>query len=209
MSRLGQDHCGEMVFTAAAVAEVVGGVGVPAGPGDAQPGAGEDADGVWVAAAAGACVAVASLEQPAHQQSIWPLDRYRQLARERDFLSRSSASQTPRSLCANPNRLTTAPPLVDDAELMRSARPVDPDEHLLTSLIDDTCLGAEGPSRFLTRWPSMRLTPNVGRGPSARSGRRDSCWLSGSKARWPSPSGRQEHHCTLTSGSDGMVQERG
>src|SRR5207244_12108548 len=33
---------------------VVGLAGVPAGPDDAQPGAGEDADGVWVAAAAGA-----------------------------------------------------------------------------------------------------------------------------------------------------------
>lgn len=35
--------------------------------------------------------------------------------------------------------------LVDDAKLVRFARPVDPNEHLLTSLIGDTYLGAEGP----------------------------------------------------------------
>jgi hypothetical protein len=98
--------------------------------------------------------------------------------------------------------------LVDDAGLVRPARPIDPDEeHPLTSLIDDTCLGAAGPSRVLIRWPSTRLTPNAGRGPSARSGRRDSSWLSESKRSWPSPSGRQEHRRTLTSSSDGMVEE--
>jgi nitrile hydratase len=85
---------------------------------------------------------------------------------------------------------------------MRPARPIDPDKHPSTSLIDDTCLGAEAPSRVLIRWPSTRLTPNAGRGPSARSGRRDSSWLSESKRRRPSPSGRQEHHRTLQSGSD-------
>ena len=58
MSRLSQGHWFEVAFAAASACGVVGGLVVPAGPDDAQPGAGEDADGVWVAAAAGAGVAV-------------------------------------------------------------------------------------------------------------------------------------------------------
>src|SRR5919201_5912931 len=58
MSRLSQGRGLEVAVVSAAAGGVVGGVGVPAGPDDAQPGAGEDADGVCVAAAAGACVAV-------------------------------------------------------------------------------------------------------------------------------------------------------
>src|SRR5215210_8116517 len=58
MSRLSQGQGVDVVLLAAPACWVVGGVGVPAGPDDAQPGAGEDADGVWVAAAAGSCLAV-------------------------------------------------------------------------------------------------------------------------------------------------------
>src|SRR5437588_13037384 len=58
MSRLSQGQTFEVAFAAASACGVVGRVGVPAGPDDAEPGAGEDADGVWVAAAAGAGFAV-------------------------------------------------------------------------------------------------------------------------------------------------------
>src|SRR5207245_6963847 len=61
VSRLSQGDGFGVAVAAAAACGVVGGVGVPAGPDDAQPGAGEDADGVWVAAAAGACFAVDAL----------------------------------------------------------------------------------------------------------------------------------------------------
>jgi transposase len=48
---------GEALFAAVA-GRVVGGVGVPAGPDDPQPGGGEDPDGVWVVLAAPAGVGV-------------------------------------------------------------------------------------------------------------------------------------------------------
>ena len=130
-----------------------------------------------------------------------------------EITASANVNTQPRKRTADPVLAVREPELlhdraafVDDAELVRSTRPIDPDEHPLTSLIDDTCLGAEGPSRVLIRWPSTRLTPNAGRGPSARSERRHSSWLSESKRLRPSPSGRQEHHRTLTSGSDGMVE---
>src|SRR6516164_7977280 len=58
MSRLSQGQVLEVAVVAAVTGGVVWGVGVPAGPDHAQPGAGEDADRVGVAAAAGACVVV-------------------------------------------------------------------------------------------------------------------------------------------------------
>jgi hypothetical protein len=151
---------------------------------------------------------MAGLEQTGDQQPIGPFDRDRQLTQLRELSQPFERLADPALAVREAEARNNSACFVDDAELVRPARPIDPDKHLpLTSLVGDTCLGAEGPSRFLTRWPSTRLTPNAGRGPSARSERRDSCWLSGSKGRRPSPSGRQEHHRTFTSGSDGMVQE--
>ena len=150
---------------------------------------------------------VPCLEQPVDEQPVGPLDRDRQLARAAELRQLLHGAGDTTLAVYESEPLDDRTLLVDDAQLVRLARPIDSNEHLLTSLIGDTSLGAEGPSRLLTRWPSTRLTPNAGRGPSARSGRRDSCRLSKSTPYWPSPSGRQEHHRTLTSGSDGMVQE--
>jgi hypothetical protein len=150
---------------------------------------------------------VAGREQPVDQQPVRALDRDRQLRRVGELRQTRECIADPALAVREAEAFDDRSVLVDDAELVCPARPVDPDEHPFTSLIDDTCLGAEGPSRVLIRWPSTRLTPNAGRGPSARSGRRDSSWLSGSKRLRPSPSGRQEHHRTLTSGSDRMVKE--
>lgn len=58
MSRLSQADGFEVAVASAAACGLVGGFGVPAGRDDAQPGAGEDADGVRVPAAASACFAV-------------------------------------------------------------------------------------------------------------------------------------------------------
>ena len=151
---------------------------------------------------------VAGLEQPVDEQSVRPFNRYWQLAGTADLGQPLKRIADPALAVHEAEVLDDRAGLVDDAELVRSTRPIDSNEHqLTTSLIDDTCLGAEGPSRVLIRWPSTRLTPNAGRGPSARSERRDSQWLSESKQRWPTPSGRQEHRRTLTSGSDAMVKE--
>src|SRR5437763_11458606 len=57
MSSLSQ-ALGGVGLLGAVAGRVVGGAGVPAGPDDAEPGAHEDADGVRVALAAGAGVAV-------------------------------------------------------------------------------------------------------------------------------------------------------
>jgi hypothetical protein len=71
--------------------------------------------------------------------------------------------------------------LVKDADLVRAM--------LAQSIPTNTTLSLDrrhlpwrrGPSRVFIRWPSTRLTPNAGRGPSARSERRDSQRLSESK----------------------------
>jgi hypothetical protein len=150
---------------------------------------------------------VAGLEQPIDEQSVRACDRDQKLRRTAELAEPLQRTGDPVLGVREAEALGDGSAFVDDAKLMRSARPIDPDEEPLTSLIDDTYLGSEGPSRVLIRWPSTRLTPNAGRGPSARSGRRDSRWLSESKQARPAPSGRQEHRRTLTSGSDGMVKE--
>ena len=150
---------------------------------------------------------VTRFEQPVDEQAVGSLDRDRQLARVGELRQPLQRAGDAALAVGEAEAINDCALPVDDAQLMRSARPVDSNEHPLTSLIDDTAVGAEGPSRLLTRWPSTRLTPKAGRRPSARSGRRNSCRLSESKRRRPSPNGRQEHHRTFTSGSDEMVQE--
>jgi len=148
---------------------------------------------------------VAGLEQPVDEQPIGPLDRDRQPGRLSDVRQPVKCTLDPALVVHEAEALNHRGLLVDDAERMRSLRPIDSDKHPVTSPIDDTCLGAEGPSRVLIRRPSTRLTPHAGRGPSARPGRQDSRWLSESKRTRPSPSERQEQHRTLTSGSDGII----
>src|SRR5262249_20693434 len=132
---------------------------------------------------------VAGLEQPVDEQPIGAFDHDRQAARLSELAQPLKRASDPALAVREAEPLDHSAALVDHAELVRPARPIDPDEHPLTSPFDDTRSGAEGPSRVLIRWPSTRLTPNAGRGPSARSGRRDSQSLSENKHDRPSPSG--------------------
>jgi len=146
-------------------------------------------------------------QQPLDQQAARPLDRHRQLAgRGQPCQPRQCVMQALLAV-REPKTLDDRAMVVDDAKLVCPAGPVHPDEHPITSVIDDTVLGAEGLSRLLIHGPSTRLVPNAGRGPSARWGRRDSSWLSRSKRNWPSPSSHREHRRTVTGGTDGMVTE--
>ena len=111
------------------------------------------------------------------------------------FASRSTALP-PRARCARRrNRSTTAPLLVE----RRTARAAC--SHLP---IDETCVGAEGPSRC--PHPSA-VYAAYGRGHSARSERRDSHWLSETKHTAVSRAGATSNGRTLTSASDGTVRE--
>ncbi len=150
---------------------------------------------------------MAGREQPLDRQATRSFDRDRQLGRRTETREPLERVAQPALAVRETETLNDLRLIVDDAELVRPARPVQSDEHPTTSSIDDTVLGAEGLSRLLIHGPSTRLVPNAGRGPSARWERRDSSWLSESKRSWPSPSSHREHRRTLTAGTDEMVKD--
>jgi hypothetical protein len=130
----------------------------------------------------------------AGRRAARPAARSRPAARRGHRASPAArAPAIPRSLCAKPNREHPAFP-IDDAQLVRPARPIDPDEdHPLTSPIDDTCLGAEGPSLVLIRGrrSGLRLMPVEGPlGPLRAAGLTVALE---EQANMAVPSGRQEH----------------